>query len=202
MNAASREVLGDGELVTVARFQSAAEAGYFADELESLESIRAILTSVDDFNAAAGSWSATIHLRVAADEAKRAAAALRDLVAATSDDSDGSKQHEHVPANFELAGEPISRPIAWLPIVLSFAAGSAALFAVQSVEKAAAREQRGDATPLLNALSDSRRPWVQRLPGGGERELRTDSAGALVLREDLDADGRFERTISYPTRPR
>lgn len=194
----SREPLDDGQLVTVARFRSAAEAGYFADRLEALESIGAVLTSVDDFNAISGRWGEVMHLRVAAEDAKRAAAALRGLLADSSDDNDDAlptlRSEERLPELREVSPN-------WLPMVLAFAAGSASLFAIQSLGRAAAapQEQSAATAPLLKKLADSRRPWVQTLPGGGRRELRAETTKEFVLREDRDADGRFERSRSFAT---
>jgi len=191
---ASRDAC-DSELVTVARFRSPAEAGFFADQLESAESIRAVLTTVDDFNAIAGHWGEVIHLRVEPADAKRAAAHLRTLLAETSE---GSEREDPVRPTVNLTEADSTSPN-WLPMVLAFAAGSASLFAVQALDRAAAapREQLRIAQPLLKKLADSRRPWVQTLPGGGRRELRAESATEFVLREDRDSDGRFERSRSF-----
>lgn len=197
---APRDVFEDAELVTVARFRSPAEAGFFADQLESVESIRAVLTSVDDFNAVAGHWGEVIHLRVEPGDATRAAAALRDLLAESSDE--GEEADRSSAARAESLAEPNATSPNWLPMVLAFAAGSASLFAIQALDRAAAAAPRGQlraTEPLLRKLADSRRPWVQELPGGGHRELRAESAKEFVLREDRDADGRFERSRSYVT---
>ena len=194
---ASRDPLQDAELVTVARFKSAAEAGFFADQLESVGSIRAVLTSVDDFNAMAGHWGEIVHLRVAAEDAKHAAATLRSLLAESSDEDEPT-----VPAaRSDHSEEASAASPNWLPMVLAFAAGSASLFAIQALDRAAAaaapREQLRSTEPLLKKLAESRRPWVQTLPGGGRRELRAESPKEFVLREDRDADGRFERSRSF-----
>jgi hypothetical protein len=193
----SRDAVEDAELVTVARFRSHAEAGFFADQLESVESIRAVLTSVDDFNAIAGHWGEVIHLRVAPQDSKRAAAALRDLLAESS-----SEGQDAVAAPQTVSVGENAAATNWLPMVLAFAAGSVSLYAIQTLDRAAAapaQEQSVAAGPLLKKLAESRRPWVQALPGGGRRELRAESLKEFVLREDRDADGRFERSRSFAT---
>jgi hypothetical protein len=193
----SRDAVEETELVTVARFRSHAEAGFFADQLESTESIRAVLTSVDDFNAIAGHWGEVIHLRVAPQDSKRAAAALRDLLAESSSEDENAAV---LAPQIVSLGESAAAAN-WLPMVLAFAAGSVSLYAIQALDRAAApaQEQAVEAGPLLKKLAESRRPWVQALPGGGRRELRAESQKEFVLREDRDADGRFERSRSFAT---
>jgi hypothetical protein len=114
-----------------------------------------------------------MHLRVAEADAKRAAAALRGLVDDSSDDDDRQtlRTEERFPELPEVSAS-------WLPMVLAFAAGSASLFAYQSLDRAAAAppEQSPVTAPLLKKLADSRRPWVQIMPGGGRRELRAETA--------------------------
>jgi hypothetical protein len=192
----SRDAVEEADLVTVARFRSHAEAGFFADQLESVASIRAVLTSVDDFNAIAGHWGEVIHLRVAPQDSKRAAAALRDLLAESS-----SEGQDAVAAPQTVSLGESAAAANWLPMVLAFAAGSVSLYAIQTLDRAAApaQEQAVAAGPLLKKLAESRRPWVQALPGGGRRELRAESLKEFVLREDRDADGRFERSRSFAT---
>ncbi|MBA3313584.1 MAG: hypothetical protein M3552_17495 [Planctomycetota bacterium] len=192
------EPVEDDALVTVARFRSAAEAGYFADELEAAESIRPVLTSVDDFNAMSGFWGAVFHLRVPPAEAKRAAETLRELLAASPDEDDEIPPSSDVPD-----ADSVATQTSWLPIALAFAAGSALLFAVQRLDRGAAAPRQPARVPnqLLDKLAESREPWVQALPNGGRRELRVQRSGEFILREDRDADGKFERSRSFSTAP-
>lgn len=183
-------------LVTVAKFRSTAEAGYFADELETAEQIRCVLTSVDDFDAAAGRWDAMIHLRVADRDAKLAAGRLRELISASAHDDDG------MPYVRGDADAMFVAPRTWLPIAIAFAAGSLLLFAVQSLERAAVMPQGKRASKqLLDVLAASPEPWVQNTPGGGRRELSAERGGEFVLREDRDADGRFECSTTILIEP-
>jgi hypothetical protein len=178
-------VEGD-DLVTVARFKNIAEAGFFADALEAAESIRSVLTTVDDFSAVSGNWQAVVHLRVASTEAKRAAAALRELQAATGGDED---QEAPIVSHRNECDSSHS----WLPMAAAFAAGSALVFAFAKLDGGGAKDSTGR---LMQELLERPEPWVQTLPNGARRELRSGHLKELILRDDLDADGRFERTRS------
>ncbi|HEX6986241.1 MAG TPA: hypothetical protein VF170_12745 [Planctomycetaceae bacterium] len=190
-----REPIPDaGDLVTIARFRSAAEAGYFADELEADGAARPVLTAVDDFDAMAGHWGSVYLLRVPTADAKRMSQRLRELVAETSDDEES--EFERRPAAADGGGS-------WLPLALAFAAGSAVLFAVQKADRVAAGPPRPAGMPdeLLDRLGESSRPWVQVLPDGGRLELRTEPGDVFVLREDRDGDGRPETTTRFRLNP-
>jgi hypothetical protein len=183
-------------LVTIARFRSAAEAGYFADELEAAEAVRPVLTISEDFDGIRGHWGAVFLLQVPPSDAKRLSQRLRELIAETG----GIETEEEAT---DLPVELPARSGSWLPLALAFAAGSAVLFAVQKADRLAAAPARPARVPqeLLDRLSEPSGAWVQMLPAGGRRELHIDARGLLLLREDRDGDGRFEHSFRYRLEP-
>ncbi|MBW3543905.1 MAG: hypothetical protein KY476_26960 [Planctomycetes bacterium] len=197
-------------MTAVARFANAAEAGYFAHELRSLEQMPVTIAAEESFDALSGYWSTRFLLYVSAEQAMRAATLLEQLVA----DTDADEPHA-VEGSFGYAAEaagavPGSRrferfeqadefptPLPWVPIVLTLAAGSAVLWGARRLHDPprppAAPINRAD-TEQWNRLATPGRPWT--LPhenGRGTRELWIDADRDLtVIREDADGDGVFE----------
>ncbi len=185
--------LDESSLVTVARFGNAAEAGYFADALEAEQSIRTVLTSVDDFDAMKGNWAAVIHLRVAPHDAARAKVALRELLA----DSSGAGEFD--PGSRTRVFGPAMSVGSWNSIIVSFAAGAGLVFfgLYEFENRVPPPGGVRNLDQLVAELGAAGEPWVQGLEKGGRRELHAAKGGDIVLREDRDGDGTFERTETY-----
>src|SRR5579872_1780869 len=71
--------------VAIARFQSGAEAGYFADELTRQNGIEAEVLVRERFDAVHAVWTVDYILQVSPVHAEAAAGALQSLVDATGD---------------------------------------------------------------------------------------------------------------------
>lgn len=220
--AGSPDAATDGPLEIIARFGSAAEAGYFAHELLHTEAIPVRLTSDESFDALRGFWSTRYVLAVPVDKATSAKLALSDLVEATRND-DGFESHEtgslaatpEPPTKYSQArsqgfDDPEifdrdrydDRGVNWVPIVLTLTAGSLAFWVARKAqepppERPPVGQQDAD---LWDTLTNEPAPWYQPINGGrGIRELSIDRQhNQAILREDLDGDGVFEtrRTIA------
>ncbi len=217
-----------GALVRIARFQSAAEAGYFADALRRVEQIPAEVTVDEEREATHGSWSVRFALLVPASCAELAALALRRLIDESSDDV--AELETESGAETELPLEPVlvssstgssphvrdevfqesveSAGVNWVPIVITLAVGSAAFVTARKWVEAprahpigapiGAREEA-----LWDALRDNPTPWRQAHPNGrGVRELVISPQGdRALLREDVNGDGRFDREDVWSLEP-
>jgi hypothetical protein len=150
-------------LVSIARFANAAEAGFFADEIQSRLNVPAELTFDENFDAVNGYWSTWFVLSVPDSATEAAKAALRELLLATDADDiaqhrEGRRRHSvawgmgvaaiddtqllygDMPAatgGFKPARRP-SEPaddagIHWGPIVLALTAGSVAFWVARKI---------------------------------------------------------------------
>lgn len=200
---------GEGEdWVVVARFANAAEAGYFANELDYVLGVEPRLDCRDDFDANHHHWRSGYVLSVPGSYAESANELLRRLL-----DTDSShavvERDECLEAATpfplkRLAGPegdgraPVS-PVRWAPLFLTLAAGSLAMWHGKKPAMPARGAPPADAPrmSLRDAPGLTDAPWVQSSGDGVRRELRFSGAnGAAVLREDRDADGVFEREIA------
>lgn len=210
----------EDSLVILARFTSAAEAGYFAEELSQQSGIPTLLRSDKNFNALSGYWSQRFDLLVPRDDLSEAEATLRRLIAQTgggetfTDDCADSLSSQDVSSSPDEQFDaeppwtdqpPVAGRIHWVPIVLTLTAGTVAFWAARRIHPGADNGRRPapaelSTAKLWNRLGAAPRPWRQSLPDGrGVRELRFDGQRA-VLREDADGDGVFERE-EYFERP-
>ena len=146
----------DGEevrLTPIARFTSAAEAGYFTNELMEQHQIPGKITAVDDFHAPSGSWSTRYVLAVPEAMAESAAAAFKarleqdeaEELADSWDEETGFHTETETalgsadvgdqasPEPFESEDDSLAVPdgwapsesnVSWFPILLTLAAGS------------------------------------------------------------------------------
>ena len=198
-------------LAPLARFTSAAEAGYFAHELLHREQIPVSLTVDEHFDAIGGRWTTRFVLAVPEDIGETAREALQRLIHDSECDDDSGGGHNAS----ECAAGPGGRynaavleesGVHWVPIVLTLAVSSVAFWGArefggppQRQARAAPAGRQNEQRDLWDELATPGRPWTQSLPGGqGRRELRFDRArGLAILREDADGDGRFETEIPF-----
>jgi hypothetical protein len=136
----------EADWAPVARFLNAAEAGYFAHELKLVERAPVVITAEESFDAVAGYWTTRFLLCVPAAIARRAAESLQRLV----DDDEPDHSASRLADDFESAAETGERTtdvfdparsvradlaepsgVGWVPLVLTLAAGSAALWSVR-----------------------------------------------------------------------
>lgn len=181
--------------VAIARFQSGAEAGYFADELTRETGIEADVLVRERFDAVHAIWTVDYILQVSPQHADEAPRALQSLVDATGDD----------------AGEELTRPSVsdlpagvWVPLILTLAAGSIACFGIDHLDQRprppALVVGDGRKPPeLWEILGATSGPWVQQLEGGhGLRRLTINpDSGTALLEEDHDGDGRIDREWEF-----
>ncbi|MCO6453843.1 MAG: hypothetical protein J5I93_00895 [Pirellulaceae bacterium] len=171
----------------VARLSHLAEVGFFADGLEAA----GIATNVhqqQEFSALDGRWTMQFILRVPRGELQRAAQLLRDEVAASEDPDAASEPHA------EFTGAGASRPRSWAPLLLVLVAGSLAYVAGRGGWAQPRQHLAPD--PLRRALSESEEPLLGGTGPDGQpgRILRYDAnSDSIILADDLDGDGRFER---------
>jgi hypothetical protein len=213
-NAGARDAAIDAadDWRTVARFGNAAEAGYFANELEFAIGCEPRLVQRDDFDAAHHFWRTSYVLSVPEQLAELAATQLRRILdgepgeaaALTSRElprQDRRREFGYEPTSAD-AGTPSG--INWVPIVLTLAAGSLVLWAgkKQHAPRRPAAPDDAQRVDIWDALDRDQLPWVQRSNegNGGVRELVVDAAsGQALLREDRDGDGVFESETRYDT---
>lgn len=192
----------------IARFGNAAEAGYFAQELELAERVPARLTIEEDFDAITGRWATRYLLLVPQDRAASAAAALKGLVDQTGGDEVPGLAAERR-ADGEASGFAGSRravaedgSVNWVPIVLTLAAGSAALWGVRKLNErpkvnlpqAPVGRQHVE---LWETLATPRAAWdLRNDESDGRWQFAIDrDRNVAVVREDVDGDGVFDKEL-------
>ncbi len=195
--------------VPIARFRNAAEAGYFADELTRDEAFSAVVDLEEALDSFGHYWTTRFVLWVPRGHAESAARQLQQLVDATESDelfatSDAGEMVEPGAMASHLETEDVAESadsgVNWVPIVLTIAAGSMALWVARSMNEQPKRDVRlapagGRQIDLWERLSTDTEPWVQE-SAGGRRELSVSrDRDTAVLREDLDGDGIFERIV-------
>lgn len=195
----------------IARFANAAEAGYFADELDYALGIEPRLDCRDDFDAVHHHWRSRFVLSVPERHAERARAVLTCLLDGAVPESTVRDEclesavpftHRRLDPRRETT-RTTGAHVKWAPLFLTLAAGSLAFWhgkkppaqRLPLAPQDALRIQFGDAPGLRDA------PWVQSVDGGLRRELHFPAHdGEAVLREDHDGDGVFEREYTLETR--
>lgn len=199
------EDAGGDDWAIVARFANAAEAGYFANELEYALGVEPRLDCRDDFEAVHHHWRSGFVLSVPGSHAVAAHELLRRLL---DPESSHAVEREEcleaaTPCRLERLAIPVERDraltssVKWAPLFLTLAAGSLAIWPGKKPAP-----QRRPAAPPADAMPISLRdapgladaPWVQTRDDGVRRELQFRGAdGKAMLREDRDGDGVFER---------
>jgi hypothetical protein len=186
--------------VAIARFQSGAEAGYFADELTRQTGIEADVLVRERFDAVHAVWTVDYILQVSQPHVAEAVAALQSLVETTGDDAADESTRPSVtdlPAGV------------WVPLILTLAAGSIACFGIDHLDHrprpaALVVGDRRNSPELWEILAATDGPWVQQLDGGrGTRRLKLNpDHRSAVLEEDHDGDGRIDREWEFSWRER
>ena len=200
-------------MVQVARFNNAAEAGFFADELQDRLRIPVRLHLEENFDALTGYWANRMVLLVPESAGSSAAGLLREIVEQTEGEEDEPARTAAVSppaaeidswseAEFQTADTAAPQSgINWVPIVLTLAAGSAAIWGVRKLNEA---PKPGGPVPvngregqLWNTLRLPNSGWAlshDEIPG--RRQLRIDARrGLMVIQEDADADGVYESEL-------
>jgi hypothetical protein len=186
--------------VAIARFQSGAEAGYFADELIRRTGMETDVLTRERFDAVHAVWTVDYLLLVSRDHADEAPRLLQELVDATGDD-DGD---EAAPA----AGSSDLPAGVWVPLIITLAAGSIVCFGIERADHrprpAALVVGDGRKPPeLWEILGATQGPWVQQLDeAGGVRRLTLDREHrTALLQEDDDGDGVIDREWEFSWQP-
>ena len=202
----------DEAIVSVARFHNAAEAGFFSHELMLAEEIPSMVKMDEHFDALSGRWSTCFLLLVPERFRDHATVSLKRLVEQSNSEESleeetlktfrgTSEERDQFGDELEFDRYPaVGSGVNWVPIVLTLAAGSAAFWGAKRIQDrpqphanaapAGARQQ-----DLWERLSGSPEPWIQQSEGG----QRTKSIqfeierNVVIIREDSDGDGRFER---------
>jgi len=196
------------DFVPLARFQHSAEAGYFADELSRCAGIDADVQMREQFDALHASWSVAYLLSVPRVQAADAAAVLQELIEQTADVAETDPGLPDDPAAAE--GALTVRSVAlWAPVLLTLTAGSLAYWGIERADPAPRRVPAlvdPDPRPpfdLWDVLTEAEGPWVQQIERRpGQRRLHVDPRRqVIVVEEDRDGDGRYERRWEFDRLP-
>lgn len=207
-------MIGEKEPVrTIARFANAAEAGFFAHVLLSMEDIPAEIRTEDDYDGIAGYWSTRFLLDVPARLAKEAGEILQQVIdrseredfvgtpAGRLAESDSNlmtaSRYSTVEVLDDSAAE--SRPgLRWTPIVLTIAAGSLAFFGLRTMQQQAGKAQRnipvGKQDELWQQMGQPMQPWTQQLPGNRRRELRFNADRTRAVLREYQGDQKISES--------
>jgi len=208
------EEVDTDHLAPLARFQFAADAGFFAEELKTQHSIAATVKLEEDFEASAGQWSVAFILAVPVEQADEAIPRLRQLIeesqtgdyegvadelnrpsapaGETDDDSESTFRLDATStgSGFRIPG--------WV-LLLVVSCGAVILFKSRPEEVPQAAPQEAPARLTDEQLffrqlfSTSSEPWVRETGDGGRQVISFDeSSETMRVREDTDGDGSFE----------
>lgn len=199
-------------LTPIARFRNAAEAGYFAHELKLRRDVPVTIQVEEDFDAVSGHWSTRFVLAVPSTAAEMSARALQELVRQTegeehpSDFPAGDFEGERWHSAHSQPFDPFTRqeefeypqPVNWVPIVVTLAAGSLAIWGVKKLWEPA-RPQAAPANAHRDVLWDMMRTphgrqWVQQDAKGRRIRILEFHGNEAILKEDSDGDQVFEHT--------
>ena len=221
-------------LTPLFRFGNAAEAGFFAHELQGRIGIPARIIAVDNFDALSGTWGTRFVLAVALEQAEPSRRTLHDLMSGQNSDAQSLSDYlgtnnpedqgaESIGSNRETTAfdhpafddEPTAAGhlvmlesaqyseasgINWVPIVLTLAAGSVAFWWMRNpVQEPQDNDMGARHERLLPFLTEEGEPWVQSVNDGkGQRRLTPAATpGKMLLQEDWDGDGEFEKSYSF-----
>lgn len=191
----------------IARFTNVAEAGFFCHELMYQLSIPVKMAAEENFDALSGHWWSRYVLSVPDGAVDQATAALQQLIEQTSSSEDEAassrnpRDEDYAPLQEEFED---GIGVNWVPIILTLAAGSVVFWGVRKLHDnppaflaAPIRLQHDELWDYVS--EDKPAPFVQELQNGrGHRELRFEpDRKRIVIREDLDGDGRYEKEFSF-----
>ena len=212
--------VGDEPLRAIARFPNAAEAGFFAHALQATEDIPVTLRAEENYDAVSGYWSTRYLLEVPERIAESAYRSLESLIRRSESEDvlasaagrwetwERSAELSEVPRIFaadrsirDEERHPLPG-INWGPIVLSFAAGSLALFGLQSLQpaiKPRVEAPGGRQQELWDQLSQPAKPWTQKLDGNRRRVLEFNAERSRAVVREYDGDVQTsERELAAP----
>jgi hypothetical protein len=194
----------------VARFGNAAEAGYFANELDYVLGVEPRLDCRDDFDAVHHHWRSGFVLSVPDQHADRAREVLTRLLdgdspepAIRDEDLESAVPFTHSRLSGPAAVRPSGSHVKWAPLFLTLAAGSLAFWHGKKppVQRQPPPPRDALRIHLRETPGLGEAPWIQIMDGGARRELHfPDVDGEATLREDRDGDGVFEREYTIETR--
>jgi|GEM_PF-2659332 hypothetical protein len=212
--ASDAEEVDTDHLAPLARFQFAADAGFFADELKNQHSIKATVKLEENFEASAGQWSVTYVLAVPVEQADEAIPRLRQLIEDSQPNEFGGPgiaddRPAAPPIEADEDGDSTFRPDApetgsgfhipgWV-LLLVISCGAVYLFRSRPEKdpapapQAASESLTDEQLFFRELLSNSPEPWVRQTEDGGRQEISfEESTGTMRIREDTDGDGSFE----------
>jgi hypothetical protein len=191
----------------IARVANLAEVGFLADVLEGHD----IVTHIhhhNQFNAVDGAWHTSFALQVPQQHAASAAEILRRELktGGVAEDAGHYENNDFEREDFEseefesddLYERPVSSGGMWKPVLVVLVAGGLAYWAGRSTpERPPVPPPRTDS--LSRALSETDRPLVSdSAVDHPQRRLQYDAAShRVVLDEDLDGDGLFDRQRQF-----
>lgn len=197
------ETSQQGPLRTIARFANAAEAGFFAHALQSIEEVPATIRAEENFDAISGYWSTRFLLDVPEPLAESAAKALQalidrseteDIVDALGPGADRWDADQLTSPRFQFEEDRQPLPgggFRWGPIVLTLAAGSLAFVGLRALQQPAAKPRdvpAGRRQELWDELARPGKPWTQKLPGNRRRELEFNRDGTRATLREFDGE--------------
>lgn len=214
----------DVPFAALARFRFAADAGYFADELQGQFRIPATVRLEESFDTVTAQAVVAFVLSVPVKQTDEAIPRLRELIeAAQTGEYDGvpgglDGPVAPVPATATLVDADSEASVtvtagprfpSWMFLVLVCAG---AVILIQSRQNELVPEAAVDAEApltkeqlfLRELLATSPEPWVRETRDGGRQEISLDeSTGTVRIRGDSDGDGRFEvdRRIRLSSEP-
>ena len=180
--------------VTVAKLTNLAEVGYFADLLES----GGFSTNVDrrdEFSAIDGSWTARYLLQVLPEHGLRAAELMKQQLVetdaySTDDDNRWDRSDPHQ-ANLARRSSIVYR--ATMSILLI----GVVLLVAERMSRSRIGVPTEDST-LWDAIKASRTEFrTSEAANSDTRLLHDENSDSILLIDDLDRDGRFDRLRRY-----
>lgn len=196
----NEEAADDVAWSPVARLANLAEVGYFADTLEGAGIATNVLQH-HEFSALDGRWDTVFVLRVSTQEAQRAAQLMREELAHYGEEPEPGG--DDWPAE-QLEKQAAPRGNLWTPVMLMLVAGGIAYFAGRGSLTRPAPPSSPEA--LMEALTETDRPISMEGPAGqvgGTRRLRyIPRTRTILLEEDRDGDGRWDRRQQFLVPPK
>lgn len=197
----------------IARFLNAAEAGYFAHELKLLGNVPVSIQVEEDYDAVSGHWSSRFVLAVPSVSAESSAMMLQELVRQTENEEfrsdipvpafEGERLHSANSQPFDPFPQDDDfespQPLNWVPIVVTLAAGSLAIWGVKKLWEPARPQAAAPAKAPRDVLWDMMRTphggrWVQHDAQGRPIRILEFHGNEAIFREDSDGDEIFEHT--------
>lgn len=193
------------DLTPVARFRNAAEAGFFAHELQQ-DGYQVYLITEDDFDAMHGFWSTRFVLSAPRQIAETVSGSLQRLLGRSDEEWEAAGRCHSVehstsvlPYLEDSEPEQASSGVHWFPLLLTITTGSLVFWGIKHFNPPrVAQAAGGNRENLWEEVSRSSQPWVQESKDGSRRSLSYQpQAKSYLLREDRDGDGVYEREVIF-----